>query len=311
MEAELINIQKLPDELNGQALAICIKNVQGFNELSAGTKTDIHRAVAEALAGVHHSEKVQTEPHRVCQNYSQMRNQEMASRIVGIVMPHWRGSVKTAAAAQVQLMLDRELTRMWNDIESFHHKFRLDYGGPPRPLPFELAQFRIKFLQEELDEYAAAYEADDSLEAREQMLDALVDLVYVALGTAYLHGFNFAEAWRRVQVANMSKVRVERAEDSKRGSKFDVVKPEGWKPPCHLDLVGVLVAQTGVAPAEGPEARRAGDNPDTGSGDSVSGWSADWVGSGSELRDAQLQAGQGDEEGESETGQPAGDHDLF
>ena len=305
MTAEFVNIHRQTDEVNGQALAICQKNVQGFDAMNAGTKTDIHRAVVEALSGVHHSDKVQIEPHRVCQNYAQMRNQEMASRIIGVVMPHWRGSVKTAAAAQVQLLLDRELTRMWNDIESFHHKFGLSYGGAPRALPWDLAEFRIKFLQEELDEYAAAYEADDTVHSREQMLDALVDLVYVALGTAYLHGFNFAEAWRRVQVANMSKVRVERAEDSKRGSTFDVVKPAGWKPPSHKDLVG------SDGPSQAPHTNDSGQDPDLGTGDPVSGRPTDWAGAGSALRDAQLEARSLDEEGEPETGQPAGDHELF
>lgn len=304
MEAEFINTQKLPDEMNLQALAICEKNVQGFAGLSAGAKTDIHRAVAEALSGVHHSDKVEAEPHRVCQNYAQMRNQELAGRVIGIVNPHWRGSVKSAAQIQVQQFLDRELTRMWNDIESFHTKFGLSYGGAPRPLPYDLAQFRIKFLQEELDEYAAAYEADDSLEAREDMLDALVDLVYVALGTAYLHGFNFAEAWRRVQVANMSKVRVERIEDSKRGSAFDVVKPEGWKPPRHLDLVGVLGAQDGLANAQGlrtEEVDTHGDGPRQPADDGA-GWQVHLDRSDNGLEDGG---------GYESPGQQAPDHDLF
>jgi hypothetical protein len=34
-----------------------------------------------------------------------------------------------------------------------------------------------------------------------------------------------------VQKANMAKVRVAKAEDSKRGSTFDVRKPEGWVGP--------------------------------------------------------------------------------
>lgn len=240
--------------------------------------------------------KAETEPHRVCQNYKPMRNQELASRVVSIVNPHWRGSVKSTTATQVEHMLDRELTRMWNDIEEFHHKFRLDYGGAPRPLPWDLAQFRIKFMQEELDEYAAAYEADDSLWAREQMLDALVDLVYVALGTAYLHGFNFAEAWRRVQVANMSKVRVENAADSKRGSSFDVIKPAGWTPPSHIDLVGTMdsEAQTSLG----------GNN--NGPGNPVVGRQADNIHRFDDFRDTRLE-----EPEEAAADEPRPDHDLF
>jgi hypothetical protein len=34
----------------------------------------------------------------------------------------------------------------------------------------------------------------------------------------------------------MKKVRAQAAEDSKRMSKFDVVKPEGWTPPNLADI---------------------------------------------------------------------------
>lgn len=211
--------------------------------------------------------KLKEEPHRVCQNYSQRHNNELASRIVDITNTHLRGSARTTLMTQVQALLDRELTRMYGDVADFHHKFGLDYGGSPRSLPDDLESFRVLFMGEELEEYAGLPQGqltsalkdmlaqrgpqEDSLARREMQLDALVDLAYVLLGTAYLQGFNFAEAWRRVQVANMSKVRVERAEDSKRGSTFDVVKPQGWKPPCHADLVGVLGEENGLATAQG------------------------------------------------------------
>lgn len=270
---------------------------------------------AAKLAEKHESQptydlKVEVEPHRVCQNYKPARNQELSSRVVNIVNPHWRGSVKTAAAKQVELFLDRELTRMWNDIEEFHTKFKLSYGGAPRVLPEDMTDFRIKFLQEELDEYKRAWGDirmdGDSLKSREDMLDALVDLVYVALGTAYLHGFNFAEAWRRVQVANMAKVRVERIEDSKRGSKFDVVKPTGWTPPSHIDLVGVLGQETDLAEAEG--LRKADQEPEHTSdrrdyGIEGSAFRADSRAGESSLRDIQLE--------DEEVADTGADHDLF
>lgn len=133
------------------------------------------------------------------------------------------------------------------DIEEFHRKFGLLYKGKPRLLPPELAEFRRGFLQEEKDEYVSHVEACD-IAVREcdeaevthqlaHMLDGLVDLVYVAIGTAHLHGFDFREAWRRVHAANMTKVRARRAEDSLRGTTYDVVKPDGWLPPRHEDLV--------------------------------------------------------------------------
>lgn len=135
------------------------------------------------------------------------------------------------------------------DITAFHEKFGVDYSGFPRQLPTDLLDFRVKFLKEELTEYTddanalAAHLITDKTDVAntthllEKQLDALVDLVYVALGTAYLQGFDFNEAWRRVHEANMKKIRTARAEDSKRGSTHDVVKPAGWEPPSHTDLV--------------------------------------------------------------------------
>jgi len=116
------------------------------------------------------------------------------------------------------------------DIIDFHQKFELLYNGPPRELPRELSEFREKFMLEELTEYIASDKLHDKL-------DALVDLVYVALGTAHLHGFWFNIAWRRVHEANMKKVRAQVSSDSKRGSTYDVVKPAGWTPPDLSDLV--------------------------------------------------------------------------
>jgi predicted HAD superfamily Cof-like phosphohydrolase len=138
------------------------------------------------------------------------------------------------------------------DIADFHEKFGLEYKGKPRLLGPRLAAFRIGFMLEELQqEYettsdeiheSIAAEKPNVIEdipaALENQLDALVDLVYVALGTAYLHGFDFRTAWRRVHHANMQKVKAEPDDTrGKRDTAFDVVKPAGWTAPSHADLV--------------------------------------------------------------------------
>ena len=143
---------------------------------------------------------------------------------------------------------------MFDDIKAFHEKFDLKYNGAPRWLPQDLDHFRTGFLAEELAEYTTddkTVQADiirnvkrgtvirpsDTPPSLEKQLDALVDLVYVALGTAYLHGFDFDEAWRRVHAANMKKIRATLSEQSARGSIHDVVKPPGWTAPNLSDLV--------------------------------------------------------------------------
>lgn len=141
---------------------------------------------------------------------------------------------------------------MFKDVKDFHQKFGLAYESKPRLLCDEMSEFRIKFMHEELSEYIDAItkanemltnasilpEAKASFDGEmAKALDALVDLVYVALGTADLHGFDFETAWNRVHGANMMKVRAEKAGDSKRGTSFDVIKPPGWTAPDHTDLV--------------------------------------------------------------------------
>lgn len=149
---------------------------------------------------------------------------------------------------KVTMAVEGEIFDPVRDIEEFHKKFGLEYVEGPRLLPRELAKFRADFMYEELDEYYDVMPTHDEVTAmsekahtfkKEKSFDALIDLVYVALGTAYLHGFDFREGWRRVHEANMAKVRVdsETLEGSVRKSKFDVIKPPGWKPPVLTDLV--------------------------------------------------------------------------
>lgn len=151
-----------------------------------------------------------------------------------------------------------EVPDFMGDITRFHQLFGLEYSGKPRMLPKGLFDFRYKFMHEEIEEYReeqpiledAIVRKDnrDIANSLEKQLDGLVDEVYVVLGTAYLQfGPNiFNEAWRRVHAANMLKERAEASEDARshRDTKFDVVKPEGWMPPTHRDLVEDHAHQT-------------------------------------------------------------------
>jgi predicted HAD superfamily Cof-like phosphohydrolase len=120
----------------------------------------------------------------------------------------------------------------FDDIADFHHRFALAHLDGPRQLPHELQLFRIAFMQEELNEYMRATLAEDL----EKQVDALVDLVYVALGTAYLQGFEWQDHWNEVHRANMKKERAQSKSQSVRSSTFDVVKPAGWTAPDHLKV---------------------------------------------------------------------------
>jgi predicted HAD superfamily Cof-like phosphohydrolase len=125
----------------------------------------------------------------------------------------------------------------FDSVGEFHRKFglRVCGDGPPLIVDDDTFLFRYQFLHEELHELLQAHR-DRDLSA---VADALVDLVYVAHGTAHMYGLPFDEVFKEVQRANMTKERAVGSGDgrSKRGSALDVVKPEGWTPP---DVEGVL-----------------------------------------------------------------------
>jgi predicted HAD superfamily Cof-like phosphohydrolase len=112
------------------------------------------------------------------------------------------------------------------DITAFHEKYLQAYEGPPRHLPLDIVKFCMGFQREECKEFENAVAEGNVAD----QLDALVDMVYVALGTAYLGGWNFGEAWNRVHEKNMQKIPPSDGE-------LKVKKPEGWTPPDHSDLV--------------------------------------------------------------------------
>lgn len=129
-------------------------------------------------------------------------------------------------------------TTGYQDVQNFHDKFAVPLAAVPTLLDGEAYNFRLKFMQEELQEFVQGH-FDNDLELA---LDSLVDLVYVAYGTAQMMGVPPAmwqELWNAVQEANMSKVRASSAADSKRGTSLDVVKPAGWQGPGakHQEII--------------------------------------------------------------------------
>lgn len=129
----------------------------------------------------------------------------------------------------------------YNDVRDFHTKFGVPTDAtiakPYIPAEDEVT-YRANFLQEEKDEYVKACAEGDLAGA----IDALLDLVYVAKGTALLHGISpelWQELWDDVQRANMAKERATSAADSrsKRGHSLDVVKPEGWVGPDGAAII--------------------------------------------------------------------------
>lgn len=124
------------------------------------------------------------------------------------------------------------------DVQAFHTKLELPvarcYGGDRRLGDITSAEleYRISFLKEELLEFVNAAHANDHA----GMLDALVDLAWVCIGTAHYMGAPFHEAWQRVLSANLQKIR-DTSGDHKRGAAEKIRKPVDWQPPDIAALI--------------------------------------------------------------------------
>ena len=118
---------------------------------------------------------------------------------------------------------------MVDDVYAFHEKFDLLRHSSPVHLTQRKLDERVECMQEELTEFSTAVQTQDLA----AMADALVDLVYFALGTAVMLGLPWVELWDDVQRANMGKVRGE----TKRGHRVDVTKPPSWKGPRTREIL--------------------------------------------------------------------------
>jgi predicted HAD superfamily Cof-like phosphohydrolase len=115
---------------------------------------------------------------------------------------------------------------LYAKVIEFHRKHDVPLPELPTNLDEHLIRYRLNFLQEELDELSEALYAEDIVGAA----DALVDLVYVALGTAAFMGLPFNVLFEVVHEANLTKVRAP-VEETKRGHVFDLVKPADFVDP--------------------------------------------------------------------------------
>jgi predicted HAD superfamily Cof-like phosphohydrolase len=132
--------------------------------------------------------------------------------------------------------MDYNMTKDWvKDIYEMH----THYGVHPvmKTMDAEklwnFLKFRAEFLQEELDELQSAGNAED-------VVDALIDLCVVAIGTLDAFGVDSHKAWDVVLEANMNKqVGIKASRPNPLGLP-DLIKPEGWTAPSHEGNHGML-----------------------------------------------------------------------
>jgi len=133
------------------------------------------------------------------------------------------------------------MSNQWhNDIFDMHSKYVLHgwietHRGNPE-LMKKFLEFRINFLEEELNETRDAVRASDP----EEIVDGLIDLCVIAIGTLDAFNIDAQKAWEQVQTANMAKeVGVKESRPNPLGLP-DLVKPKNWKAPSHADNHGYL-----------------------------------------------------------------------
>ena len=133
------------------------------------------------------------------------------------------------------------MSNQWhNDIFDMHSKYGLHgwietHRGNPE-LMKKFLEFRINFLEEELIETRDAVRASDP----EEIVDGLIDLCVIAIGTLDAFNIDAQKAWEQVQTANMAKeVGVKESRPNPLGLP-DLVKPKNWKAPSHADNHGYL-----------------------------------------------------------------------
>lgn len=130
------------------------------------------------------------------------------------------------------------MSQNWvKDIADMHSKYGVHEWIKNNPEKLEqLLHFRVAFLKEEFDETFKATGEKDA----EEIVDGLIDLCVVAIGTLDAFGIDAYKAWDEVHQANMSKeVGVKKERPNPLGLP-DLVKPEGWINPSHGGNHGLL-----------------------------------------------------------------------
>ena len=135
------------------------------------------------------------------------------------------------------------MSKDWaKDIEDMHTKYGVDQWMGIKLMNVEtetlrkFLEFRLAFIKEELDETTQAVANNDP----EEIVDGLIDLCVVAIGTLDAFGVDAHKAWDEVLKANMNKQVGEKAERPNPLGLPDLVKPEGWESPSHKGNHGCL-----------------------------------------------------------------------
>jgi predicted HAD superfamily Cof-like phosphohydrolase len=115
------------------------------------------------------------------------------------------------------------MNKDFKKVKEFHRAFECPVSESPVMLTIERANERAGFMREEIDEF------EESANIYEQA-DAMIDLIYFALGTLVEMGVKPEKLFDIVHEANMTKIwsdgKVRRRENDGK-----VIKPPEWEDP--------------------------------------------------------------------------------
>ncbi|SEA10152.1 HAD family hydrolase [Alkalimonas amylolytica] len=113
----------------------------------------------------------------------------------------------------------------WLKVHEFHQAFSHPISDSPTLMPAERKHKRYKWMLEEINEFLEA-------ESIESQSDAMIDLIYFALGTLVETGVRPGKLFDIVHNANMTKL----WPDGKPRMNGDgkIIKPSGWLDPEPL-----------------------------------------------------------------------------
>lgn len=127
------------------------------------------------------------------------------------------------------------MSKDWfNDMLIFDKHYNFDVSNLNKEDLKRYIKFRSQFLKEEIQEL------EDNIDNPEEIVDALIDIIVVSMGTLTTLKVDGHKAWKEVYNANMNK---EIGLKKERYNPFnfpDLVKPMHWEPPCHKGNYGLL-----------------------------------------------------------------------
>lgn len=133
----------------------------------------------------------------------------------------------------------------YGQVKEFHLRFSHPIASTPTKLAPERVDKRAAWMDEELREFRDAHDVTDQA-------DAMIDLIYFALGSLVEMGVNPSPLFSIVQAANMSKL----WEDGKPRYHPDgkIAKPPTWQDPAPL-LAAEIARQVKPPPPAPPLAK--------------------------------------------------------